>query len=166
MMLDDMNRLGDAAQPERAPAATTVAHEATKAHVARALPAWHSQRAQLRRDRVRRRETVRFDAQVVAFVRGAGMSLAIGTGGLVGWLTYLGFGPTAGFAAGVGGLVVAMAAVSAAVVSARKLFDRSERARREATAVFDAGIHQLDERISRAYLDHGLVGRAPVRSAF
>jgi hypothetical protein len=139
---------------------------ATKAEVEVALPSWHAKRQRLTIARIHQRETSQGDKLFVTLLRGAGVSLAVGLAILAGIYAYSTVGPVLGFIAGAGGLVVGLAVVSGAVVLTRGSLARQETARQATVARLDLGIRQLDERISRAFLQHCLVPHTRTRSSY
>jgi predicted small integral membrane protein len=131
---------------------------ATKAEVARALPAWHSERQRLNRERVGRRDTTDGDRLAVAVMRVAGVIFAVAVAGVAVWV--------AGAVAGVVGLGIALAATFGAAAWTRTLLDRSERTRREAVTQLDLAIRLLDERIGEAFRHHALIPHTRTRVSF
>jgi hypothetical protein len=179
-MLDELNEIdvqGAAARPQPNPDVTSaprsldhgeafdVASE-TRAAVERALPSWRAERKRLNEDRIRRRETRRGDRLVVGFVRAAGVIAAVAVAATLAAVAYSAAGWIADIAVGLVGLTAALAAASGGALLTQALFDRSDRARREAIARLEHAIRVLDQRISQAFLYHGLVGHTRSRTSF
>jgi hypothetical protein len=156
-MLDELNSRN---------AGVVAAVPRTRSDVERALPGWCAERQRLHQDRARRHDTTGGDRLVVGFVRSAGLAIASGLGILAGWLTYLQAGVVAGLAVGIGASALSFAVASAAVLLTRGRFARQERERQDVVAGLESAIRDLDGRISRAFLEHALVGHAPGRPSF
>lgn len=139
---------------------------ATNTQVEVALPSWHAMRKRLTRDRIRHRDTTHGDKLFVTLLRGAGISLVVGLAILAAVFGFSTAGPVGGLVAGVGGLAIGLAAVFGAVVLARNTLARKEDARQAAVVRLDLAIRQLDERISRAFLEHCLVAHTRTRSSY
>jgi hypothetical protein len=179
-MLDELNEIdvpGAAARPQPTSAATSAPRSldhagafdvasATRAAVERALPSWRAERRRLNEDRIRRPETRRGDRLVLGFVRVACVIAAVGVAATLAAVVYSAAGWIAAIAVGLVGLTVALAAASGGALLTQALFDRSDRARREAVARLELAIRVLDERISQAFLYHGLVGHTRSRTSF
>ena len=142
---------------------THSSNAASKARTELELPGLCTERIQLIRERTRFNDSTGGDALVVGLVRTLGIAAAAIVGAVVGAIAYRSAGPMAGLAAGLACFGLATAGASAGIVQLRNTQARQELQRRDGLAALNLSIRLLDMRIAKAFVDHALIGRAPIR---
>lgn len=156
--------VGQKAVPESGVVESTqVSIADSKARAELELPGLCAERMQLIRERPRFNVSTGGDAAVVGLVRTLGIAVAAIVGAVVGAFAYRSAGPIAGLAAGLVCFGIATAAASAGIVQLRRSQARHELQRRDGLTALNLSIRLLDMRIAKAFVDHALIGRAPIR---
>lgn len=156
--------VGQKSVPEsRVVESTQVSDTNSKAQVEAELPGLCAERMLLIRERPRYNDSTGSDEAVVGLVRTLGIAAAAIVGAVVGAVVYSSSGPLAGLAAGLVCFGLATAGASAGIVRLRKSQATNEKRRRDGLIALNLSIRLLDMRIAKAFVDHALVGRAPIR---
>lgn len=134
-----------------------------KASAALALPGLCSRRVDLRRERARHRDTAGGDAIVLVLMKACGVLIVIGVAGVLAAGAYDRAGAATGFVVGALALASGQVLAWGAVQLWKRHLARQESRRQSSVLELTAEIRRLDQRIARAFTDHGLLGSPPNR---